>query len=435
MIGGNTRKYIASINIKTGRATSWQPSVGGFPWGISVNSIALSADNKTIYVSGNFSKAGGLQRNYLAAFDAETGEVTNWNPGASTSIIDLKISPDGKIIYAGGKFTSIGDSSRNNLAAIDAQTGKITGWNPGPNHSINSFDLSKDGKIIYLAGNYSTIGDSSRRGLAAVNTETGEVLKWNPNPTGEALIEIYSVELSGDGNTVYTGGIFYKIGGADRKFLAALDAVTGKSLIWDPEPNRLVYNTLNDSNIVYVYGTFDKMGGEDRTAVAVLNTMTGAATSWNPDINFSFIKTISLSPSEGKLYLGGRRLYINDLNAYTGLISVSAADHNISVSDTKAKTSYPSKFSLSQNYPNPFNPSTTIHYEIPNNGFVSLKVYDALGREIATLVNALKMKGRYDVNFEASKLASGIYFYQLRAAGSSNSPHEFVSTKKMLVIK
>ena len=90
-------------------------------------------------------------------------------------------------------------------------------------------------------------------------------------------------------------------------------------------------------------------------------------------------------------------------------------------------------FRLKQNFPDPFNPTTTIHYEIPNDGLVILKIYDDLGREVKTLVNEYQDKGRYDINFNASQLASGIYFYQLRA--STGSAGAFVSTKKMLMIK
>jgi hypothetical protein len=86
------------------------------------------------------------------------------------------------------------------------------------------------------------------------------------------------------------------------------------------------------------------------------------------------------------------------------------------------------QFVLSQNYPNPFNPSTNIHYEIPGNGPVALIIYDGLGREVRTLVNQYQSKGSYDINFNAVSLASGIYFYQLRA-------NNFISTKKMLLLK
>ena len=81
-------------------------------------------------------------------------------------------------------------------------------------------------------------------------------------------------------------------------------------------------------------------------------------------------------------------------------------------------------YELSQNYPNPFNPTTIISYQLPKDGHVSLKVYDVLGREVATLVDANQTVGRYNVNFDGSRLASGVYFYRL-TSGS------YVSTKKM----
>ena len=85
-------------------------------------------------------------------------------------------------------------------------------------------------------------------------------------------------------------------------------------------------------------------------------------------------------------------------------------------------------FYLSQNYPNPFNPLTKIKYSIPKSGLVTLKVYDLLGNEIATLVNEEKQSGIYEVEFDASSLSSGIYFYQLQAGG-------FISTKKLVLLK
>ncbi len=85
-------------------------------------------------------------------------------------------------------------------------------------------------------------------------------------------------------------------------------------------------------------------------------------------------------------------------------------------------------FSLIQNYPNPFNPNTTIKYNIPIAGNVSLKIFDVLGKEITTLVNEEKSAGSYNVEFNASHLASGIYYYQLRAG-------DYVETKKMILLK
>jgi FtsP/CotA-like multicopper oxidase with cupredoxin domain len=86
------------------------------------------------------------------------------------------------------------------------------------------------------------------------------------------------------------------------------------------------------------------------------------------------------------------------------------------------------EYSLSQNYPNPFNPETKINYSIKENGFVSLKVYDMIGREVAVLVNEYKTAGIYNINFSGSKLASGIYIYKLTTGN-------YEKTMKMMLLK
>ncbi len=88
----------------------------------------------------------------------------------------------------------------------------------------------------------------------------------------------------------------------------------------------------------------------------------------------------------------------------------------------------PKKFNLSQNYPNPFNPSTIISYDVPKLSHVTLTIYDILGRQVATLVNEEKQPGSYQMTFDGSWLASGVYFYRLQAGTYSN-------TKKLLLLK
>jgi hypothetical protein len=88
----------------------------------------------------------------------------------------------------------------------------------------------------------------------------------------------------------------------------------------------------------------------------------------------------------------------------------------------------PKVFALEQNYPNPFNPTTVISYQLPVAGNVSLKVYDVLGKEVMTLVNGRQEAGAYNLNFNASNLSSGVYFYRLQSGN-------FVSTKKMMLVK
>ena len=99
-----------------------------------------------------------------------------------------------------------------------------------------------------------------------------------------------------------------------------------------------------------------------------------------------------------------------------------------SILSTKTQTDIPRIFDLSQNYPNPFNPTTKIKYSTSKSGMVNIKVYNFIGEEIATLINEEKAAGNYEVEFDASDLPSGVYFYRLQEG-------DFVETKKMILLK
>ena len=88
----------------------------------------------------------------------------------------------------------------------------------------------------------------------------------------------------------------------------------------------------------------------------------------------------------------------------------------------------PSSYNLAQNYPNPFNPSTKISFSIPKAGNVKLAVFDILGKQVTELVNGFKQAGTYDINFNASNIASGVYFYKIESGS-------FTEVKKMLLVK
>ena len=83
---------------------------------------------------------------------------------------------------------------------------------------------------------------------------------------------------------------------------------------------------------------------------------------------------------------------------------------------------------LCQNYPNPFNPATIIKYQIPREGFVTIKLYDVLGKEIKTLVSQQQSTGNYSYNFDASRIASGVYIYKITV-------NNFTQSKKMVLLR
>jgi hypothetical protein len=146
-----------------------------------------------------------------------------------------------------------------------------------------------------------------------------------------------------------------------------------------------------------------------------INKQTGLLTGIAPSIEGDTVIAIQVTDKHGD----------SDTQSYTLHISNS-------ITAVKDHLAIPSSFSLSQNYPNPFNPSTTIGFRIPEASFVTLKIYDILGREVATLVNEEKQAGTYNIQFDASSvkggLSSGIYFYRICAGN-------FLQTKKLVFLK
>jgi photosystem II stability/assembly factor-like uncharacterized protein len=139
-------------------------------------------------------------------------------------------------------------------------------------------------------------------------------------------------------------------------------------------------------------------------------------------------------PDVSDLLDGGSIIQIRPLNGEIGNVLV---DSGMTITFTTDSTllsvdkdgNHIHNYSLSNNYPNPFNPSTIIEYNLPHYGFVTLTIYDMLGREIAILVNEEKPAGNYKFEFNASELASGVYYYQIQVG------NEFVETKKMVLLK
>jgi len=132
------------------------------------------------------------------------------------------------------------------------------------------------------------------------------------------------------------------------------------------------------------------------------------------------IASINLD-TDGNLLLSG---YIDE----GGVNKTALIKYGSTIGIEPVSNNVPDKYSLSQNYPNPFNPTTNIKLQIPQTGFVKLAVFDITGKETAILVNETLNAGEYNVDFNASALTSGVYFYRLETAG-------FTDVKKMILVK
>ncbi len=137
------------------------------------------------------------------------------------------------------------------------------------------------------------------------------------------------------------------------------------------------------------------------------------------------LKQMNLQDDEWQMRLAVAENLLTNSNSLNKTLRKAKTENQ--VSELK-----PVSYSLSQNYPNPFNPTTIINYQLPKDGIVTLKIYDMLGREVATLVNEFKPSGRYEVTFDAKNLASGMYVYQLRA---NSAEGRFIATKKLVLLK
>jgi len=143
------------------------------------------------------------------------------------------------------------------------------------------------------------------------------------------------------------------------------------------------------------------------------------------EIGNTVVETIDVRPVDGKVVIG--------------TFGKGAFSSTFTTTDANEDDLTPKGFVLEQNYPNPFNPTTTIKYSIPSvqnsllggvgGGFVTLKVYDILGKEVATLVNKELKTGNYEVKFDASNLSSGVYYYKMQTS------YGFVATKKTMLLK
>ena len=129
-------------------------------------------------------------------------------------------------------------------------------------------------------------------------------------------------------------------------------------------------------------------------------------------------------------YVSTKKVYSTVNDTVTGYYSITLPKSGTLQEKIESIGDYslPKDFELNQNYPNPFNPTTIINYSVPNTNMVTIKVYDQLGKQVATLVNEEKPAGNYFVNFNASKLSSGVYFYRMQAGS-------FVETKKLILMK
>ncbi len=466
--GTTSAKSIAKWN-----GSSWSTLPSGSSNGVNSAVYALAVSGTNIYVGGQFTLLGDgtTSAKYIAKWNGSSWSTltSGSSNGVNSNVYALAVSGTG--LYVGGSFAQLGDgTSANRIAKWNGSSWSTlpSGSSNGVNGAVNVLAVS--GTNVYVGGLFTQLGDGT--------TSAKYIAKWD----GSSWSTLTSGSSNGVNNVVYAlavSGTDLYVGG---QFTLLGDGTTSAKYIakWDGSSLSAIDNGVNNyvyafaisevEGLIYVGGNFTianstlgtyyicKLGDPSNTTLPVELTTFSASVSgravnlkWQTATevnNYGFEvqkSAVGSSIAEGSWRKIG---FVDGSGNSNAPKSYNFTDESVSAGkylyrlkqvDNDGQYKYsdnvevevstrPAAYSLTQNYPNPFNPSTRINYTIPENGMVTLKVYDITGREMSVLVNEIQPAGKYSVAFNGATLASGIYLYTLKSG-------KYTATKKLMLLK
>ena len=375
---GNAGKILKTTN----GGTNW--ILQGINFVGNLNSLFIISDNLG-YIAGEKDSAGYI-------FKTTNGGV-NWNSTGPLNAKSLK-----SVFFINSEIGFTGEYYEGfKMANVYKTTDGGLSWDSMPTEYAFVYDLQFFNETTgWLAGGYYALGQD------VISKTTNGGLNWNIRANGSppfhCVFFIDSLNGWAGGRSIFNvPSIIRTTNGGNNWnsiFPGTLHVINDIDFInenkgWAVGEDRIIQATTN-SGINWIDQTSTQLG-INYNSVSFIDSLTG----WVVGDSGIILKTTT----------GG---------VLTGFSTTSSE--------------IPDRYYLSQNYPNPFNPVTDLEFGISDLGFVSLKIYDVLGKEIKTLVNEIKQPGIYKVEFDGSSLASGIYFYTIEAGS-------FKQTKRMLLLK
>jgi WD40 repeat protein len=281
--GGLPRQNVAAIEADGTVDPTWNPSVDGI-----VYAVAPSDDGTKIFLGGGFTTVDGVAHGRIAAVDSVTGAlISSWKTQAKNNLVRALATSSGRL-YVGGSFSRIGGKAVNRLASLDQATGVVnTSFAPHPDATVRAVDVSPDGQKLYAGGPFKNIALVARPGAAELNAADGTATGFAPTDGGVVI----AIDTMPDGSRVF------------------FSSTNNRTWAYDPAvSNTPAYRVRTGGDVQAIAATSDEVyiGGHfltlpeakvDRLKLASFDPSNGAVTDWNPGANGPFgVWTITAAP-------------------------------------------------------------------------------------------------------------------------------------------
>jgi len=377
-------------------------------------------DGKIYAIGGGFNASTGSKN--VEVYDPVTDSWTIKNNLSEPMCASSTTQVNGKIYIIGGASSPLG-TVYSSVYEYDPVTEVLIRKQDMPTGRLTLSTSVLNGKIFAIGGAKSTSNYQAEKTVEEYDPATDTWKSKADMLTAKAFL-----------STAVVNGKIYAIGGASTKLGPVLITVEEYNPTTDTWTQKADLNTARgwlaasevNGNIYAFAGASDADSNPNISSIELYNPMSDEWTII--DSIPTARRTLCSNVVEGVVYTiagitggwGNLSVASDKVEAYTPQV--------VSVEENPISEIIPCEYLLSQNYPNPFNPTTTIKYSIPELSFVTIKIYDVLGSEVATLVNEEKSEGSYELNWNAVNLPSGVYFYRIQAGN-------FIDTKKMILLR